>query len=174
MYLLSVIIRFLLFPIGSESSDKLLPVNQTAIVSIEHVSNFLHFKSIGIKFSINDAVNKIVPRNKIVVILIHFSEQVSESGLLMIHELQEALPPFVPYKVISTFLLPEVSQMVVQKSLSFPGQHPNVAPFVPQKFYPWALELRFGAWESRSIMRQLRIWAEFPGWADPASGVQVA
>lgn len=45
---------------------------------------------------LNDAVNEVFPWNKLVVILIHLPEQISEPALLVVHELEEPLPPVVP------------------------------------------------------------------------------
>lgn len=38
---------------------------------------------------IHNSLDKIVPRNQAVVVLVHLSEEICQSGLLMIHELQE-------------------------------------------------------------------------------------
>lgn len=128
------IVRCLLFPIGSQSCDEFFPIDQTSIISVEHIRHVFHFQSGSVEFGFYDAVDEIVSRNQLVVILIHFSEQISQPGFFVIHKFKESFSPIVPREVVGFFFFFQISQMIVEFPLTFPGEHPHMSPFVVQEF----------------------------------------
>jgi hypothetical protein len=80
------------------------------------------------------AIDENVTRYQPIVVLVHLSEQIRETRFFVIHEFQETLPPIVPAELTHTLNVLQVKQVFVQPTLSFPGHHPDVTPFVPQQF----------------------------------------
>lgn len=120
MDLLGVVVRRLFLPIGSESCYELLPVDQSSVVLVEHVCYVFHLKAGGVEFGLDDSFNEVISGNQFVVILIHLPKEICQPGLLVIHEFQEAFSPIVPREVVGLFFFLQISQMIVQFSLSFP------------------------------------------------------
>ena len=81
----------------------------------------------------DDAVDEVLPRDEVVVVLVHLAEEVGEPRLLVVHELEEALPPVVPREVGQALLLLEVPQVLLEPPLALPGREPDRAPPVVQE-----------------------------------------
>lgn len=82
---------------------------------------------------VDDSIHKDVAWDESVVVLVHLPEQVCQPGLLVVHELEETLPPVIPAELTHALQVKQVQAVVVQTSLPFPAQHPNVTPLVPQE-----------------------------------------
>lgn len=120
MDLLGTLIGTLLFPVGTQGCDEFLPVDKTSVVTVKHIGHFFHFVSIRVEFRIDDSIDEITSRDQSVVVLVHLTEEICQPRFLVVHELQEPLPPIVPREVIGAFFFFEVSQMGVQLALSLP------------------------------------------------------
>jgi len=53
--------------------------------------------------------------------------------------------PIFPAKVSNAIQLLNIIIFVLQTTLSFPRQHPNVTPLIPEKLNSWTAEFRLGS-----------------------------
>lgn len=102
-----------LHPIRSESGDEFFPIDQTVAIPIKQIGHGSHFEARCVEFGVNDSINELVPLYKSVVVLVHLAEQVRETRLLVVHELQEPLSPIVPAEVRHSLKFAQVSETVV-------------------------------------------------------------
>lgn len=92
-----------LFPIGPQSSQKFFPVNISVLVAVKHVGYGIHFHATGRELGFHYAINKIFSRYESLIVLVHFTEQISHAGLLVIHVLHEPASPVIPTEVLDLF-----------------------------------------------------------------------
>jgi hypothetical protein len=102
---------------------------------------------------LDDALDEVVSRNELVVILIHLPEEIRQPRLLVVHELQEPLPPVVPREVVRLLFLLQIGEMVVEFALSLPRQHPDVPPLIVEEFHAGRSEFGF-AKQERGMKRR--------------------
>lgn len=110
VYLIRIVSRFTVLPIGSESCNEFLPVDETFTVAIEQIGNSTHFHSGRIEFwnlrmeneipkdigtresrltGIDYSIDEYVTRYQSIVVLVHLTEQIRQAGFLVIHEFEE-------------------------------------------------------------------------------------
>lgn len=86
---------------------------------------------------IYNSIDEHFARNQTVVVLVHLAEEIRQARFLVVHKLEESLAPIVPAEMSHTLNVLQVHQMLVQTTLSFPRQHPDVTPLIPQLVGTW-------------------------------------
>lgn len=155
--LVRVRLRLAVLPVGPERRNELLPIDQAFAVTIKQIGHRVHLQLGCVELRSDDSVDEDLPWDQSVVVLVHLAEQIRQAALLVVHELEEALAPLLPAELPDALQVLKVEQVVVQAALTFPRQHPHVAPLVPQELGTRRaqLRLRLVAWRKPwTIVRQ--------------------
>lgn len=96
MNLVSIGLRLALLPVRSKRRDELLPVNQSFPVAIKQIGHRVHLQLRCVEFRSDNSFDEHLPRDQPIVVLVHLAEKIRQARLLVVHELEEALAPFLP------------------------------------------------------------------------------
>ncbi len=113
----------------------------------------------GLLTCFHNSIDEILARDSSLVVFVHFTEQIRNARLLVIHELHElkflkwiwliprksftfiqitySTAPIVPAEVLNLLQFLEIGQFILQAALTIPSHHPDVTPFVPKLASSW-------------------------------------